>query len=245
MYRRIFPQLIQTPRFTVRYAASSSHGVVKNEEIKYPTLRVVMKDATTNQNTTKVLSRTEALSTAKKLGLDLILVQKDADPPVCRFENFGKIIQKTKEREKQMRQHQKSSSLKEILIKIGIDPHDLQTKMRKVKEFIDDGHPVKLNVFLRRKAMGKTAKHVQKNPHLTNLPLLDLDELTLQIYSQLENLQIIMQQKDVFDEKQEIVEGQLEPNIIRIHMKREILFSPKKKNVVAQNINSDGKNEEK
>lgn len=73
-----------------------------------------------------------------------------SDPPVCKLDNFGILLKKEREKEKEKKVHQKARALKEMFVGAGIDPHDLATKMNKVKEFLDDGHPVKVVVTAKR-----------------------------------------------------------------------------------------------
>jgi len=71
-------------------------------------------------------------------------VNGQSDPPVCKLDDFGSVLKKEREKEKEKKVHQKARTLKEMFVGAGIDPHDLGIKMNKVKEFLADGHPVKV-----------------------------------------------------------------------------------------------------
>ena len=79
-----------------------------------------------------------------------ILVNLSADPPICRLENYGQLMVKKKERAKEIRVNAKARSLKEMFIGGGIDKHDLGIKMKKVIEFLSDGHPVRIFVTAKK-----------------------------------------------------------------------------------------------
>jgi translation initiation factor IF-3 len=78
--------------------------------------------------------------------LDLVEVAPDADPPVCRIMDFGKYRYEQTKREKISRKHQQSAKLKEIRLHPNIDPHDLAIKEKKTRDFLSEGHKVKLTV---------------------------------------------------------------------------------------------------
>lgn len=100
-----------------------------------------------------VLSRDEALRRARDAGLDLIEVSPNAQPPVARIADWGKFnYQKTKQLQKNKKK-QKASSLKQIRFGLKIGDHDLQIKIKKIKEFLEDGHKVRISAFFRGREM--------------------------------------------------------------------------------------------
>lgn len=96
-----------------------------------------------------VLSREEALRAAEEVGLDLVEVSPDANPPVAKIVDWGKYnYQKTKQLQKNKR-NQKVSELKQIRFGLKISDHDIDVKLKKVTEFLDDGHKVRLVIIFR------------------------------------------------------------------------------------------------
>jgi translation initiation factor IF-3 len=96
-----------------------------------------------------VLSRQEALRAAEDAGLDLVEVSPNADPPVARIIDWGKYnYQKTKQAQK-ARQKSKSLDLKQMRVGLKIGEHDLGVKLRKVNEFLEAGHKVRITVIYR------------------------------------------------------------------------------------------------
>ena len=84
----------------------------------------------------------EALRTAQSLGLDLVEVAPNANPPVCKIVDFGKYRYDLAKQEKDRKSI--GSRLKEIKFRVNIDPHDYLIKVRHAEEFLDKGNKVKL-----------------------------------------------------------------------------------------------------
>jgi len=96
-----------------------------------------------------VITRAEALAAAREEGLDLIEVSPDTSPPVAKIVDWGKYnYQRTKQLQKS-RKNSKSPDLKQMRLGLKIGEHDLGVKMRKVNEFLDAGHKVKITVIYR------------------------------------------------------------------------------------------------
>ena len=96
-----------------------------------------------------VLSRSEALSAAEAAGLDIVLVSPDSNPPVARIVDWGKYnYQRTKQMQKS-RAKAKPLDLKQMRFGLKISEHDLLVKLRKVEQFLEAGHKVKITVIYR------------------------------------------------------------------------------------------------
>jgi translation initiation factor IF-3 len=91
----------------------------------------------------------EALSIARDLELDLVEVAPLAEPPVCRILNYGKWKYEAAQRDKESRKKAATSSIKEMKYRPKIGGGDFETKTRKVGEFIDEGHKVKITIMFR------------------------------------------------------------------------------------------------
>jgi translation initiation factor IF-3 len=99
----------------------------------------------------------KALQLARSQDLDLVEVAPNADPPVVRVLDYGKLRYLSSKKERESKRGQKSTELREIRFRPNIGEHDLEAKMRKVREFIEDGAKVKLTVRFR----GREAVHQQ------------------------------------------------------------------------------------
>lgn len=99
------------------------------------------------------MTRLEALKIADQAGLDLIEISPNANPPVAKVVDWGKYqYQKMKEQQKN-RKSSKASELKQMRFGLKIGSGDLDIKLRKIREFLNDGHKVKILVFYRGREM--------------------------------------------------------------------------------------------
>lgn len=116
-----------------------------NQAIRANSLRVIGDDG----RQLGVISRTEALAAAEIAGLDLVVVSPEADPPVAKIVDWGKYnYQKTKQLKKN-RAKGKPLELKQMRLGLKIGEHDLGIKMRKVSDFLEAGHKVKITLIYR------------------------------------------------------------------------------------------------
>lgn len=96
-----------------------------------------------------VLSRGDALRVAEERGLDLVEISPNANPPVAKVVDWGKYnYQRTKQLQKNKR-NAKTLEVKQMRFGLKISEHDLGVKLRKVTDFIENGHKVKITVFYR------------------------------------------------------------------------------------------------
>jgi translation initiation factor IF-3 len=100
-----------------------------------------------------ILSRGDALRLAMEQELDLVEISPDADPPVAKIVDWGKFnYQRTKQLQKN-KKSVKAQEMKQMRFGLKIGDHDLGVKMRKVTEFLEGGHKVKLTIFYRGREM--------------------------------------------------------------------------------------------
>ena len=95
----------------------------------------------------------EALHKAEDFGLDLVEVQPNADPPVCKILDYGKYKYEAQKRANEARKKQKTIEVKEIKFRPNIDEHDYQVKMRNVSKFLAAGDKVKVTLRFRGREM--------------------------------------------------------------------------------------------
>lgn len=96
-----------------------------------------------------ILSRAEALQIAEDQGLDLVEISPEANPPVVKVIDWGKYnYQRTKQLQKNKRSA-KTFEVKQMRFGLKISEHDLGVKLRKVVDFLEAGHKVKLTIFYR------------------------------------------------------------------------------------------------
>lgn len=100
-----------------------------------------------------VLSRQEALDTAREAGLDLVEISPNAAPPVAKVIDWGKYqYQKTKEQQK-ARSRNKANELKQMRLGLKIGDNDFDIKLRKVRKFLEEGHKVRIVIVFKGREM--------------------------------------------------------------------------------------------
>jgi len=100
-----------------------------------------------------VLDTFDAIRKAEDFGLDLVEVQPNADPPVCKMLDYGKFKYEAQKRANEARTKQKIIEVKEIKLRPNIDEHDYQVKMRNVQKFLNAGDKVKVTLRFRGREM--------------------------------------------------------------------------------------------
>ena len=86
-----------------------------------------------------VVELAEARERADEVGLDLVEISPNADPPVCKILDYGKFKYDAQKQANEARKRQKTIDVKEIKMRPTIDIHDYEVKMRSIVRFIDDG----------------------------------------------------------------------------------------------------------
>jgi len=104
-----------------------------------------------NNEALGVMKLHDALRKAQSLGMDLVEVAPNANPPVCRIVDFGKFRYELAKQEKDKKQN--SSKLKEIKFRVNIDEHDYLTKIRRGEQFLDKGNKLKVQLQFRGREM--------------------------------------------------------------------------------------------
>jgi translation initiation factor IF-3 len=98
-----------------------------------------------------ILRVDEAIRRARALGLDLIEVAPNAQPPVCRILDFGKFRYDLSKQEKEKKNT--AGRVKEVKFRVNIDDHDYLTKIRHAEDFLDKGNKVKVHLQFRGREM--------------------------------------------------------------------------------------------
>ncbi len=98
-----------------------------------------------------VMKLSDAIRKAQEMGLDLVEVAANANPPVCRIVDFGKFKYEAAKQEKEKKHS--GSKLKEIKFRVNCAEHDYETKMRHAEEFLDKGNKVRVQLQFRGREM--------------------------------------------------------------------------------------------
>jgi translation initiation factor IF-3 len=99
------------------------------------------------------VSTLEALQLAEEAGLDLVEISPNAEPPVAKILDLGKLKYANQKKAAEARKHQKVIEIKEIKMRPNIDDHDYEVKMKAVRRFFEEGDKVKLTLRFRGREM--------------------------------------------------------------------------------------------
>jgi len=120
-----------------------------NYQIKSPQVRVIFTDG----SSPVVMDTREAIRLAQEQGVDLVEVNGKSNPPVTKIIDFGKFCYDEKKKNSKNKKNQKVQELKEISFRPNIDEHDLLHKLEFAKQFLKEGHRVKLSVQFKGREM--------------------------------------------------------------------------------------------
>jgi translation initiation factor IF-3 len=156
-----------------------------NEFIQSPKVRVIDQDG---ENLGVMYTR-EATAQAAEVGLDLVEVSPNADPPVAKFLDVGKFKYEAQKKANLARKTQKTQEIKEIKMRPNIDDHDYDVKMRNVLKFIGEGDKVKITLRFR----GRELSHGQLGMQLLQRVQQDAAEVAkVESYPRMEGRQMLM-----------------------------------------------------
>ena len=100
-----------------------------------------------------VVAIRDALTRAEDVGLDLVEISPNATPPVCKILDYGKFKYEAQKKANAARKKQRVIEVKEIKMRPSIDDNDYSIKMKKVREFLDEGDKVKVTMRFRGREM--------------------------------------------------------------------------------------------
>ena len=120
-----------------------------NDRIRSPEIRLIGAEG----ENIGVVTPARAMALAEEVGLDLVEISPNAEPPVCKIMDFGKYKYETQKREAEARKKQHIIEIKEIKFRPGTDIHDYEVKMRSVMKFLEEGDKVKVTLRFRGREM--------------------------------------------------------------------------------------------
>ncbi|MDD2469720.1 MAG: translation initiation factor IF-3 [Bacilli bacterium] len=125
-----------------------------NEQIKHSQVMVIGP----NGEQLGVKSKADALTLASYAGFDLVLINGNANPPVCKLLDYNKFKyeKKKKTKESLKKQRETSAELKEFRLSVHIDKHDFDTKAKNVFKYLEKGHKIKVSIRFKGREMAHT-----------------------------------------------------------------------------------------
>ena len=145
--------------------------ILRNEEIEAYELRVIGDDS----KQIGVMNREDALRAAQERGLDLVEVDPNATPPVCKILDYGRYVFEQNKRTHAARKRQKQIQVKEIKLRPGTDKGDYDVKLRNVLRFLEQGDKTKITLRFR----GREMVHQDLGVKLLERVREDLNEVAL------------------------------------------------------------------
>ena len=130
-------------------APPTRDGPRVNDEIRAPQVRLIDAEGEMQG----VMSARDAWLRAQAVGLDLLEISPNADPPVVKILDFGKYKYELQKKKNEAKKKQKVIEIKEIKVRPNIDENDYQVKMRAMKSFIEEGDKVKVTLRFRGREM--------------------------------------------------------------------------------------------
>ncbi|RJF94242.1 translation initiation factor IF-3 [Sphingomonas cavernae] len=162
-----------------------NNGPRYNEFINSPKVRVIDE----NGENLGVMYTREAMEQAQEIGLDLVEVSPNADPPVAKFLDVGKYKYEAQKKANAARKTQKTQEIKEIKMRPNIDDHDYDTKMKAIHKFIGEGDKVKVTLRFR----GRELSHGQLGMALLQRVQNDTaEDAKVEAYPRMEGRQMLM-----------------------------------------------------
>ena len=130
-----------------------------------------------------------ALEAAAEVGLDLVEVSPNANPPVCKIVDYGKLKYQEQKKKAEARKKQKTQDVKEIKMRPNIDIHDYQVKTKAMTRFFEDGDTVKVTLRFR----GREMAHQERGMDVMKRVKEDFSEVAkVELEPKLEGRQMIM-----------------------------------------------------
>ncbi len=135
------------------------------------------------------MGREEALALAQEAGLDLVEIQPNAEPPVCRIMDFGKFRFDQQKKAHAARKKTKQVELKELKFRPTTDVGDYQIKMRNLRRFLGEGDKVKITIRFR----GREMAHQELGRAMVDKISADIvDEAVIEQYPRMEGRLMVM-----------------------------------------------------
>jgi translation initiation factor IF-3 len=147
-----------------------------NDGIKFNELRVVTPNPKGKDEPLGVMTLQEALTMAKEMGgLDVILVNPNSDPPVCKICDYSKHRYMQEKKTKEVKKNSKTVEVKEVKMSYKIDVHDYDVRMKLAQKFLKQGNRVKCTVMFR----GREVQHDKLGFELVEKLAVDLVDICL------------------------------------------------------------------
>ncbi len=166
-------------------ATTDTKGNRRNHEIRVPRVRVIGPES----EQLGIMSRDDALRAAADLGLDLVEIEPNGDPPVCRIMDYGKFKFEAQKKAQAAKKKQKQIEIKEVKFRPVTDIGDYQIKLRNMLRFLEECDKVMVTIRFR----GREMSHQELGQNLAAKIQGDIAEHgVIESYPRLEGRQMVM-----------------------------------------------------
>ena len=162
-------------------------GPKVNDRIRAPEIRLIGAEG----ENVGVVTPAQAMQMAQEVGLDLVEISPNADPPVCKIMDVGKFKYETQKRESEARKKQTTIQVKEVKFRPNTDIHDYDVKMRNVVKFLEKGDKVKVTMRFRgremahqnlgRELLERVADDIKELGKVENMPRMEGRQMVMMI----------------------------------------------------------------
>jgi translation initiation factor IF-3 len=160
-------------------------GPRMNGNIRISPVRVVLGDGTQ----LGVMPTDEAREKADELGMDLVEIQPNVRPPVCKIIDYGKFKYDEKKKKNEQKKKQSRIELKQIKMRPKTDEHDFGFKVKNARKFLEDGNKVQFEVRFR----GRENAHPETGKAILDRAMKELADIAKpERIPRYENRQMIM-----------------------------------------------------
>lgn len=125
--------------------------IVANHQIKFPEVRVLNEQG----EMLGVMKPREAIGKAQEQHKDLVLITREAKPPVTKIIELSKFKYQQQQKQAKARKQNRSQDIKEVRFKLFMGENDIDLRKRRVREFLEDGHKVRLSLEFRGRQISK------------------------------------------------------------------------------------------
>ena len=135
----------------------------KKEKEPYKNERIWAKEVmviTDNGENLGAMQTADALEKAKEVGLDLVEVGPNAKPPVCKIMDYSKYVYRQKKKQRKNKKSGRQKDMKEFKFSPVIDIGDINTRVRRAKEYLEKGHTVRITMFRKGRQSKEQAEEV-------------------------------------------------------------------------------------
>jgi translation initiation factor IF-3 len=136
-----------------------------------------------------IVALDDAIARAEEVEMDVVEIDANASPPVCRIMNYGKFRFEQSKKQQLARQKTKQIQVKEVKFRPGTDEADYQVKLRNLKRFLEEGDKAKITLRFR----GREMAHQELGMKLLNRVEADLEDLAaVESRPKMEGRQMVM-----------------------------------------------------